>query len=55
MGVICFITSIGIILFQNATTLSFLETIKTLGIFMIIPFFFIVVGINLTVKNLFEK
>ena len=53
IGFVMLIIGVGIILFQNGTTLSFIETIKSLGIWILIPILFIVSGIYLTIKNLF--
>lgn len=52
IGFVFFIIGIGIILFQNGTTSSLLETIKSLGFWILIPFMFIVVGIFQIVKCL---
>ena len=55
IGFIFLIVGIGIILFQNGITMSFLETIKSLGLWSLIPFSFIGVGIFQIVKCLFQK
>lgn len=49
-GIVFIIVGIGIILFQNGTTGSLLETVKSFGFWILIPFMFIVVGIFQTVK-----
>lgn len=53
MGVTFTIIGIGIILFQNGTTSSFIETVKMMGFWIFIPLMFIIVGILLTIKSLF--
>lgn len=53
IGFVMLIIGVGIILFQNGTTLSFIETIKSLGIWILIPILFIVSGMYLTIKSLF--
>ncbi len=54
-GIVFFIIGVGIILFQNGTTSSFLETIKSLGLWILIPILFIIVGLIQTIKCLFFK
>lgn len=51
-GVVFTIIGIGIILIQNGITSSFLETIKVMKFWILIPFIFIVIGIILTIKSL---
>ena len=52
----CFLPiGIGIILFQNGTTSSLLETIKSLGAWIFIPLAFIVVGSFQIIKSLPKK
>lgn len=53
IGAVCIIIGIGIILFQNGTTSSFLDTIKSLGIWILIPISFVASGTYLTIKSLF--
>lgn len=55
VGIVCIIIGIGIILFQNGTTSYLLGTIKSLGIWILIPVLLIVSGIWLTIKSLFLK
>lgn len=55
IGAIFVIIGIGIILFQNGTTMSFIETIKLFGLWILIPLMFIVVGIIRIIKCLFLK
>ena len=43
---------IGIILLQNGMTSSFIETVKTMGFWILIPFMFIIVGMFQTIKCL---
>lgn len=52
-GIVFLIIGIGIILFQNGTTSSFMETIKYLGFWIFIPILFIAVGTFQTIKCLF--
>ena len=54
-GIVFFIIGVGIILFQNGTTSSFLETIKSLGLWILIPILFIIVGLIQTINCLFFK
>lgn len=49
------IIGVGFMLFQNGTTSSFLETIKSLGIWIVLPVLFIIVGIFQIIKCLFFK
>ena len=53
IGIVFVIVGIGIIAFQNGTTSSFIETIKYMGFWILIPIMFIVIGIIQTVKCLF--
>lgn len=52
IGVIFTIIGIGIILLQNGMTSSFIETVKTMGFWILIPIMFIIVGIFQTIKCL---
>lgn len=52
IGVIFTIIGIGIILLQNGMTSSFIETVKTMGFWILIPFMFIIVGMFQTIKCL---
>lgn len=54
-GFCFFLIGIGIILFQNGTTTSLLETIKAFGAWIIIPILFIIVGLFQIIKCLFLK
>ena len=49
------IVGIGILLFQNGTTMSLVETVKSFGVWILIPLMFIAVGILLLVKGLVLK
>lgn len=49
------IIGIGFILFQNGTTSSFLGTVKSLGIWMIIPVLFIILGSVEIIKCLHSR
>ena len=55
IGILFTIIGIGIILVQNAMTSSFIETIKVMNVWILIPLIFISVGILLTIKILFLK
>ncbi len=55
IGAIFLIIGIGIMLFQNGTTMSLIETIKSLSFWILIPLIFIVVGIFQIVNCLFFK
>lgn len=55
VGVVLLIVGIGIILFQNGTTSSFIETVKSMGFWFLIPLLFIIVGAIQTIKCLFFK
>lgn len=46
IGLLFFMIGIGIILLQNGMTMSLLETIKSLKLWILIPIMFIVVGIS---------
>lgn len=58
IGIVFLIIGIGIIVLQNGSTMSFIETVKSFSLWILIPFMFIIVGIiqvikclNLTKKN----
>ncbi len=53
IGIVFFIIGIGIIAFQMGTISSFMETIKTMRFWFLIPVMFIIVGIFQTIKCLF--
>lgn len=53
MGIVCTMIGIGIILFQNGMTSSFIETIKTMKFWILVPILLIISGIYLTIKSLF--
>ena len=53
IGIVCLVVGIGIILFQNGTTGSFMETVKSFGLWILIPFMFIIVGIQQLIKWIF--
>lgn len=53
VGFVILIIGIGIILFQNGTTLSLIETIKSMGFWFTIPLLFIILGIFQIIKCLF--
>lgn len=50
----CFFTiiGIGVVLLQNGTTMSFIETIKNMGLWILIPIMFVVVGIHQLIQGL---
>lgn len=50
----CFftITGIGMVLLQNGTTMSFIETIKHMGLWILIPIIFVVAGILQLIQGL---
>lgn len=52
IGCVFFTIGIGIILFQNGTTTSFIETIKSFGLWILIPIMLVIVGIHQFVKSL---
>lgn len=53
IGIIFTIIGIGMILLQNGMTSSFMETVKIMKFWILIPVMFIVVGILLTIRSLF--
>lgn len=55
IGIVFIIVGIGVILFQNGTVSSLFGTIKSLGIWILIPLLLIIAGTWLTVKSLFLK
>lgn len=55
IGIVFFIVGIGIIVLQNGTSSSFIETIKSMGLWFLIPIMFIIVGGVQTIKCLFFK
>lgn len=55
IGLLFFIIGIGIILLQTGTTTSLIETIKSFGLWILIPIMFIIVGIYQFVKSLLHK
>ncbi|MCI8518841.1 MAG: hypothetical protein HFJ51_01625 [Clostridia bacterium] len=54
IGSVFAIVGIGIILFQNGTTPSFTETIKSMGFWIFIPIIFIITGIFEVIKCIIE-
>lgn len=50
IGFVLLLVGIGIIWFQNGTTFSFMETIKSFGLWILIPLVFIVIGLFQIVK-----
>lgn len=55
MGVVILLVGIGIILIQNGTTMSLIETIKSFSFWIVIPIMLIIVGIIQIVKCLSNK
>lgn len=55
IGFVMLIVGVGIILFQTGTTSSFIETIKIMGFWFLIPVLFIGIGIFQIVKCLYRK
>ena len=55
IGLLFFIIGIGIILLQTGTTTSLIETIKSFGLWILIPIMFVVVGIYQFIKSLLHK
>ena len=55
LGIIFLIIGIGIILVQNGTTMSLIETIKSFGLWILIPIMFVIIGIYQIIKCLFLK
>lgn len=55
IGVVIVIVCVGIILFQIGMGISIKEIIKTMGVFVLIPILFLVVGIYLIIRSLFFK
>ena len=53
IGVVFLIIGIGIILIQNGTTMSLIKTIKNMGLWILIPLMFVIVGIYQIIKYLF--
>lgn len=54
-GIVFIVIGIGFLLFYNGITSSFADTIKALGLWILIPILFIVVGTFQTIKCLFFK
>lgn len=55
VGLLFLVVGIGIILLQNGTTMSLIETIKSFGLWIFIPLMFIIVGVFQLVKCLILK
>ena len=53
IGIVFIVVGIGVILFQNGTTMSLIETINSFGLLILIPIVFIAVGIWVLIKSLF--
>ena len=53
IGIVVLIIGIGIILFQYGTTASLIETVKLMGLWVVIPIMFIIIGIFQIIKCLF--
>lgn len=52
IGSLFAIIGVGVVLVQNGTTLSFTETIKDMGLWVLIPIMFMVVGIHQVIQGL---
>lgn len=52
IGSLFTIIGVGVVLVQNGTTLSFTETIKDMGLWVLIPIMFMVVGIHQVIQGL---
>ena len=52
IGCLFTIIGIGVVLLQNGTTMSFIETIKNMGLWILIPIMFVVVGIHQLIQGL---
>lgn len=55
VGVLFFVLGIGMIMLQNGTTQSLMETIKSFGLWICIPIMFIIVGIYQIIKCMNKK
>ena len=55
LGFVFLIVGIGFIMWQGGITISFFEMIKKLGVWLLIPILFIIVGIFQIIKCLFFK
>lgn len=55
IGFVFLIIGLGVILIQNGTTMSLIETIKSFGLWIIIPIIFVIVGIYQIIKCLILK
>jgi len=53
VGIVLFVAGIGVIAFQMGQTSSFIEVIKTMGFWLLIPIIFIIVGTFQIIKCLF--
>lgn len=53
VGLVFVIVGIGLFLFQNGTTQSFMETVKSMGLWILIPIMFVIIGGFQTIKSLF--
>lgn len=53
IGIVFLLVGIGIVLFQNGTTTSLIETIRSFGLWILIPLMFLVIGFFQTIKSLF--
>ncbi|MBQ2938581.1 MAG: hypothetical protein IJE05_06915 [Clostridia bacterium] len=52
IGCLFTIIGIGVVLLQNGTTMSFIETIKNMKLWILIPIMFVVVGIHQLIQGL---
>ena len=52
IGCLFTIIGIGIVLLQNGTTMSFIETLKNMKLWILIPIMFVVVGIHQLIQGL---
>ena len=53
IGLVFVIIGIGIIVIKKGTTISLIETIKSFGLWILIPILFVIVGIHQIIKCLF--
>ncbi len=52
IGIVFLLIGIGIVLFQNGTTGSFLETVRSFGLWIFIPLAFVIIGLFQVIKSI---
>lgn len=55
IGFVFFIVGVGIVISQNGTTNSLIESLKSFGVLVLVPIIFIVIGIYQMIRSILNK